>query len=299
MDKYKAWVGWYNASQPIPVLILDAAQMNVDLHCHTNISDGALPPEALIRLAEERNVDMLSITDHDSIQAYNDLRPPCANLQLIPGIELSSYWNKYGVHIVGLNLDLSSAAIQEGVAQQSQAREERAIKIADKLQRLGFDNCLAGAKSFTSGGQVGRPHFAQHLVAIGAVSSIQQAFNKYLGAGKVGDIKEQWADMAQTIDWIRGAGGVAVLAHPTKYKMTRSKINLLLEDFAALGGEAMEVISGLQIPSVTKDMAKLCNSHGLMASSGSDFHSDQQPWAALGMVAPLPDSCTPVWQSWR
>lgn len=272
--------------------------MNVDLHCHTNVSDGTLPPAELIRLAAERNINMLSITDHDSIQAYEIARPSNADLRLIPGIEFSSYWNKFGVHIVGLNLNLSSAAIQQGVAQQSQAREDRGEKIAEKLRRLGFEDCLAGAKSFTSGGQVGRPHFAQHLVAIGAVSSIQQAFKKYLGAGKAGDIKEQWADLSQVVDWIRGAGGVAVLAHPTKYKMTRSKINQLIEDFTAVGGEAIEVISGLQIPSVTKDMARLCNSHGLLASCGSDFHSVQQPWAALGMVAPLPDSCTPVWQRW-
>ena len=277
---------------------LDFVPMNVDLHCHTNVSDGTLSPAELIRLAAERNINMLSITDHDSIQAYETARPSNADLRLIPGIEFSSYWNKFGVHIVGLNLDLSSAAIQQGVAQQSQAREDRGEKIAEKLRRLGFDDCLAGAKSFTSGGQVGRPHFAQHLVAIGAVSSIQQAFKKYLGAGKAGDIKEQWADLSQVVDWIRGAGGVAVLAHPTKYKMTRSKINQLIEDFAAVGGEAIEVISGLQIPSVTKDMARLCNSHGLLASCGSDFHSVQQPWAALGMVAPLPDSCTPVWQRW-
>ncbi|MDA8787002.1 PHP domain-containing protein [Porticoccaceae bacterium] len=272
--------------------------MNIDLHCHTNVSDGNLSPAELISLAIERNINMLSITDHDSIQAYETARSPSTELRLIPGIEFSSYWNKFGVHIVGLDLDLTSDAIQQGVAQQSQAREQRAEKIAEKLQRYGFEDCLAGAKSFTSGGQIGRPHFAQHLVAIGAVSNIQQAFKKYLGAGKAGDIKEQWADLAQVVSWIRGAGGVAVLAHPTKYKMTRSKINLLIEDFAAVGGEAIEVISGLQIPSVTRDMARLCNSHGLLASCGSDFHSNQQPWAALGMVAPLPDSCTAVWQRW-
>jgi 3',5'-nucleoside bisphosphate phosphatase len=272
--------------------------MNVDLHCHTNVSDGALPPAELLNLAVERGIDMLSITDHDSIQAYELASSPDTKLKLIPGIEFSSQWNRAGVHIVGLNLDLSSDAIRQGVSQQSQARKERGEKIAEKLAHLGFENCLEGAKSFTAGGQVGRPHFASYLVSLGAVSNIQQAFKKYLGAGKAGDIKEQWAELPTVVDWIRGAGGVAVLAHPTKYKMTRTKINGLIEDFAAAGGEAIEVISGLQIPSVTKDMAKLCNSHGLLASCGSDFHSSNQTWAALGMVAPLPDSCTPVWQRW-
>ena len=272
--------------------------MNIDLHCHTNVSDGTLPPQDLVNLALERGLDMLSITDHDSIAAYEAIDTAGTGLRMIPGIEFSSQWRKSGVHIVGLNLDLASDAISEGVAQQSAAREDRGEKISEKLARLGFEDCLQGAKSFTAGGQVGRPHFAQHLVAIGAVTNIAQAFKKYLGAGKAGDIKEQWGDLATVVEWIRGAGGVAVLAHPKKYKMTGTKISSLLEEFASVGGEAVEVISGLQIPSVTRDMANLCQRHGLLASGGSDFHSPNQPWAALGMVAKLPDNCTPVWSRW-
>ena len=187
---------------------------------------------------------MLSITDHDSIAAYEAIDTAGTGLRMIPGIEFSSQWRKSGVHIVGLNLDLTSDAILEGVAQQSAAREDRGEKISEKLARLGFEDCLQGAKSFTAGGQVGRPHFAQHLVAIGAVTNIAQAFKKYLGAGKAGDIKEQWGDLATVVEWIRGAGGVAVLAHPKKYKMTGTKISSLLEEFASVGGEAVEVISG-------------------------------------------------------
>lgn len=272
--------------------------MNIDLHCHTNVSDGTLPPQDLVNLALERGLDMLSITDHDSIAAYEAIDTTGTGLRMIPGIEFSSQWRKSGVHIVGLNLDLTSDAILEGVAQQSAAREDRGEKISEKLGRLGFEDCLKGAKSYTSGGQVGRPHFAQHLVAIGAVTNIAQAFKKYLGAGKAGDIKEQWGDLATVVEWIRGAGGVAVLAHPKKYKMTGTKISSLLEEFASVGGEAVEVISGLQIPSVTRDMANLCQRHGLLASGGSDFHSANQPWAALGMVAKLPENCTPVWSRW-
>jgi predicted metal-dependent phosphoesterase TrpH len=254
---------------------------------------------ALIDLAIEREIDMLSITDHDTLAAYQAIEDTPANLHIIPGIEFSSQWRKSGVHIVGLNLDIASDAILQGVAQQSKARSDRGEKIAEKLQRLGFDNCLEGAKSYTAGGEVGRPHFAQHLVAIGAVTNIAQAFKKYLGAGKAGDIKEQWADIPTVVDWIKEAGGVAVLAHPLKYKITRTKLVALLEDFTEAGGEGMEVISGLQVPSVTKDLATLCNKSGLLASCGSDFHSSGQPWAALGKVAQLPDSCKPVWQGWR
>jgi predicted metal-dependent phosphoesterase TrpH len=272
--------------------------MNIDLHCHTNISDGSLSPQDLIALAIEREIDVLSVTDHDSVAAYDRINPLSKKPQIIPGIEFSSFWRKSGVHIVGLNLDLDSDAIAQGLAQQSQARRERGEKISEKLHALGFEDCLEGAISYTAGGEVGRPHFAQHLVAIGAVTNIAQAFKKYLGAGKAGDIKEQWADMATVISWIRDAGGVAVLAHPTKYKLTRTKLQMLLQDFSASGGEAMEVISGLQVPSVTKDMASLCRTHNLLASCGSDFHAPNQHWAALGMVAKLPDSCTAVWSRW-
>lgn len=273
--------------------------MNIDLHCHTTASDGTLSPTELINLACEREIDILSITDHDNVDAYQKIAPIGDKLTLIHGIEFSSQWCKSGVHIVGLNLNLNSDALIEGVSLQTQARRERGEKIAEKLARLGFDNSLEGAKAFTAGGEVGRPHFAQHLVAIGAVSNVQQAFKRYLGAGKAGDIKEQWSDMTTIISWIRAAGGVAVLAHPTKYKMTRSKLINLLTDFVAAGGQGMEVISGMQVPSVTQDLARLCNQFKLLASCGSDFHAPNQHWAALGMVAELPSHCKPVWHHWN
>ena len=134
---------------------------------------------------------MLSITDHDTLAAYSTLGDIEPGLRIIPGIELSSQWNRRGVHIVGLNVELHSNSIVEAVTKQSKAREGRGEIIAERLARLGFADCLEGAKSFSNGPQVGRPHFAQHLVAIGAVSNIQQAFKRYLGAGKVGDVKDQ------------------------------------------------------------------------------------------------------------
>jgi len=274
--------------------------MNIDFHCHTTASDGSLSPKELLELAAEREIDMLSITDHDTLEAYQDISSANNSIEIIPGIELSSQWNRRGVHIVGLNVSLSSEPILEGVKRQSNARRERAQKIAEKLQRFGFDDCLAGAQSFASGpDQIGRPHFARYLVKIGAVSNIQQAFKRYLGAGKAGDIKDQWADPETVIGWIRDSGGVAVLAHPTKYKLTRSKLVELLADFKTAGGEAMEVISGSQVPSVTRDMARLCQDMNLDASCGSDFHAPNQEWAALGRVAPLPENCTAVWQRWQ
>lgn len=272
--------------------------MNVDLHCHTNLSDGVLDPRELVDLAVQRRVDMLAITDHDSIACYQQISRSTGDIQIINGIELSTTWRNRGIHIVGLNMDLENTGLLQGVNRQSRARAERAQKIAEKLQSFGFENCLAGAEKYSEGGQIGRPHFARYLVEIGAVTNVQQAFKRYLGAGRAGDIKQQWADLEQVISWIRDAGGVAVLAHPTKYNMTRTKLSQLLAEFVALGGEGMEVISGSQTPSVTQSMARLCQQFGLLASCGSDFHSPQQHWAALGKVPALPSHCVPVWSRW-
>ena len=273
--------------------------MNIDFHCHTTESDGRLTVMELLSLAEERAVDMLSITDHDTLDAYRQIDTQNHNLRIITGIELSSQWNKRGIHIVGLNVDSESASMIEAVTQHSAARRQRAEIIAEKLAKLGFSDCLEGARDCATGGEIGRPHFAQHLVNIGAVSSIDQAFKRYLGSGKAGDIKDQWADPETVIGWIRDAGGAAVLAHPTKYKLTRTKLIELLADFQEAGGEGLEVISGAQIPSVTRELARLCRDTGLEASAGSDFHSPNQNWAALGKVAPLPDNCKPIWQRWQ
>ena len=272
--------------------------MNVDLHCHTNLSDGSLSPKELIALAIERKIDVLAITDHDNIDCYAEISAPKEGLTLISGIEFSTTWRNIGVHIVGLNMDLNNADLLEGIRFQSLAREKRGELIDKKLQQLGIEGSLEGAKRFCCGQQVGRPHFAQYLVEIGAVSNFQQAFKRYLGAGKAGDIKQQWASLGDVISWIRCAGGVAVLAHPTKYKMTRTKICLLLEDFIELGGEAMEVISGSQTVSETQSMAKLCKQYNLLASRGSDFHAPGQPWAALSMASELPADLAPVWSKW-
>ncbi len=271
--------------------------MIIDLHCHTNMSDGALTPNQLIDLAVKRGVGMLSITDHDTLDAYAHISAVPSNIRLIPGIELSSRWRKQGVHIVGLNIDLSNEAMASAVTQQSDVRLQRAHEISNRLGRLGFDNCLEGAQRFAQN-QIGRPHFAEHLIEVGAVKNANEAFKKYLGAGKAGDIKEHWPAIDTVVQWIRRAGGIAVLAHPSKYKMTRTKLTELLNDFSIAGGEAMEVVSGLQVPSVTRDLAGLCKKFNLLASCGSDFHAPDKKWAALGMTSNLPDTCNPVWDHW-
>ncbi|MGS2722353.1 PHP domain-containing protein [Porticoccus sp. GXU_MW_L64] len=271
--------------------------MKFDLHCHSTASDGSLTPAELVQRAHRNGVTHLAITDHDTVAAYRQIDYKSCPLTLIPGIEISTTWNKRAVHIVGLGIDIDSASITEAVEQQSAARQQRAQQIAAKLQRCGLNCPLEEVKKIANNGQLGRPHFARYLVASGQVKDNQQVFKKYLGDGKPGDVKQHWATMAQAIQWIVDAGGTAVLAHPLKYKLTRTKLLSLIEDFKTLGGQAMEVVSGKQIPQDSRRMADICQQAGLLASCGSDFHHPDTHWAELGQQSPLPpktDTVLPI-----
>ena len=274
--------------------------MKIDLHTHTSMSDGSLSPQALVNQAELAAIDILSITDHDNVQAYDDLsKLKNPNLTLIPGIEFSTEWKKTGVHILGLNIQLESDAMRTGVDSQSQARLLRAQRIAEQLDKLGLENSWKSVQEIAAGSVIGRPHFAQLLVKNGVVKDFKQAFKKYLGAGKVGDIKQCWAPYQQIIEWIRDANGIAVLAHPSKYKLTRTKLRELVDDFCAAGGESLEVISGNQTDDVTRLLSKLCQQKNMLASCGSDFHHPGQAWCELGKLPPLPTGCKAVWENWH
>ena len=272
-----------------------------DLHSHTKYSDGSLSAQALIALAIERGITHLAITDHDTVQAHlqlteNNNSYATEKINIIKGIELSSQWNNMGVHIVGLNIDIHSAAITAAVEHQTQLRIERVKTIAKKLLQRGFPDITQGAMILAGDGQVGRPHIAQHMVDEGLVSSVGQAFNKYLGAGKVGDISSVWPDLECVVEWINAAGGVAVLAHPSRYKMTRTKRRRLMADFSDAGGQAIEVCAGNQVPGVAEEMAAVCDEFGFHASVGSDFHNPDYKWVKLGQYPSLPKACRPVWE---
>lgn len=270
-----------------------------DLHCHSHCSDGTLAPADVVARAVEQGVDVLALTDHDTTEGLQEAHNAAQNqpIRLINGIEFSSRWGRHGVHIVGLNLDLSCDELKQAETQQRQARLDRAEQIAERLaHKCNFQNTLAGAREFAGGECVGRPHFAQYLLEQGHVKTINEAFKKYLGSGKVGDVKQLWPEMGDVVDWITASGGVAVLAHPDKYKMTRTKLRALMGDFADLGGQSVELVSGLQVSGVAENLQKLAEPLGLLASCGSDFHRPGQHWQELGGFNPLPAGARPVWE---
>ncbi len=272
--------------------------MKFDLHCHSHFSDGILSPQMLVSRAKEHEVDVLALTDHDTIAGLflAQSAADACGVKLINGIEFSSQWGKSGVHIVGLGLTLDAQPLLDAINRQRSARINRAEQIAQKLAKVGFADALSGAQAIAGEAVVGRPHFAQYLVNIGATTNINSAFKKFLGAGKVADVKYPWPDVLTVIEWVHAAGGVAVLAHPGKYDLTRIKMCALVKDFKAAGGDALEVISGQQASALTEDLARIALANDLAASCGSDFHTPNQAWQELGNFSNLPPGCKPVWE---
>ncbi len=271
-----------------------------DLHSHSLCSDGSLSPQDLVSRAKEQGVTHLALTDHDTISGLKAAKEQALkeNITLVNGIEFSTLWQGRNIHIVGLNLDVDNATLIAACEQQSQSRIERAKEISSKLAEKGLEGCYEGALQYCASGIIGRPHIAKYLVETGKVANMAQAFKRYLGAGKIGDVKQCWPDIQTAIGWIHAAGGVAVLAHPTKYTMTRTKLRVLLGEFKEAGGDAMEVICGHLKPGQGDDMQRLATYFNLLSSCGSDFHAPGQPWQDLGKFSQLPESAVPVWESW-
>lgn len=285
---------------------VDNRYKRVDLHCHTNASDGNQTPAQLCLRAVELRIDVLAITDHDTAAGFREAREFLDNerlaenaqpLQLIPAAEFSCVWRNINIHVIGLGIDIDHPAAQEAFTFLQLAREQRAVMIDAKLEKLRMPGTYDGAKALAGAAQVGRPHFARFMVERGYVSSVDAAFNRFLGAGKIGDIKVMWPTLEQVVGWINAAGGVAVLAHPLKYRLTATRLRLLVAEFKAAGGMSMEVVTGRQQQDWSF-LAQLCQQNGLEASQGSDFHGPGLSWGDLGQIAPMPSGCTPVWRRW-
>lgn len=273
---------------------LELESIRYDLHMHTCASDGTLEAEVLADRAVERRLDLIAITDHDTVTGVKRLMQNGAykthGLRVIAGVELTALWRNRIVHIVGLNVDVDSVSLATYLDKLALLRRQRAEKIVAKLEKskivkLGFLKRL----NIADGQSIGRPHIARKMVEDGAVQSEQAAFNKFLGTGKIGDVKMVWPSMAEAIDAIRSAGGVAVIAHPTKYNFTFTKIRELSDDFIKAGGQAIEVsYTGIK-SGHQSDLERLARLKGLYVSAGSDFHSPRFGWTEVGKFSPVKD----------
>ncbi|WP_373091209.1 PHP domain-containing protein [Zhongshania sp.] len=272
--------------------------MIVDLHTHTTASDGGLSPLELVRRARERGVQLLAITDHDTVAGFAALKDEAgAGMQLLAGIELSCTWSGVNIHVLGLGIDTMAPAFVNELERQRSARDSRAQLIGQRLDKLGFVGSYEAAATLAAGRAIGRPDFARFLVTEGHVSSMAAAFDKYLGAGKVGDIKAVWPDLGEVVSWIRDAGGVAVMAHPLQYKMTNAKLRRMLAEFKEVGGEGLEVCNGKPSNQDLAYLRQLCQQFELEASAGSDFHHPSS-WSELGCDGKIIAPCKAVWDRW-
>jgi hypothetical protein len=273
--------------------------MQFDLHCHTTASDGRLTPNELADAVAALDLEVFALTDHDTIDGYAALKAEGklkAAKHWVSGIEFSCVALKQTIHIVGLDFDEQHPGFIQALQVQAQRRRERGEVIAQRLLKLGLPDVYQAALAFAGSAEsLGRPHFARALVQANACKNEQQAFDRWLGNGKPGDVKLHWPDLAEVVGWINDAGGVAVLAHPLRYKMTFSKLRQLITQFDQAGGAGVEVV-GQQAPAdKLKHLVRTVKSHGLAASGGSDFHDPNWHWAPLGKVAALPDELDPIW----
>lgn len=271
-----------------------------DLHCHSNVSDGALPPEALMARAVEKGVDVLALTDHDGTEGIAAAQQAAENLPItcVAGVEISVTWGANTLHIVGLNIDINNGQLQNGLSALRDYRSGRAIEIGNRLAKAGIAGAYEGASKYASETMLGRMHFAQFLVEAGHAKDTREVFKKYLVRNKPGYVPGEWATLEDALGWIHAAGGQAVIAHPARYKMTATKLRRLIAEFKELGGVGFEVCSGVQHGDEVRHLAALADKFELLASCGSDFHSPEQTWTELGKITPLPAHVTPIWSTW-
>ena len=275
--------------------------MKYDLHSHTTASDGVLTPDELILRAKTRGIDVLAVTDHDTTAGLEAAQLSAGEhgVKLVNGIEFSVTWNKIPVHIVGLNIDPLNSALSEQVVMLQEKRLVRANKIALKLEKEGIENAFSGAQQYTSNSNITRTHFARYLIQIGKAKTMADVFKRYLSHGNPGYVSVQWQTLEQAVTIINNAGGQAVIAHPSRYKITNSKMKKLLSDFRELGGAGIEVVNSGTTAAIIKQYAKLAREFELKASTGSDFHSPDNKYVDLGRFSLLPDNVVPVWKDWQ
>lgn len=274
--------------------------MKIDLHCHSNVSDGLLPPAEVVRRAAANGVELLALTDHDDVSGLAEARAAAEEycITFLDGVEISISWGEdTSFHIVGLGIDPRCRELVEGLAAIRSGRDGRAVRIAEALREAGIPGALAGASRFAEKSTIiGRAHFARYLVEQGISPDVKTVFDHYLAKGKPGYVPHQWATLEDALAWIHGSGGVAVIAHPARYRVSRDELRRFIAEFKERGGEAIEVACGAHSMELVHEFANVARHYGLMASSASDFHGPGESYADLGVVPPLPDGLVPVWR---
>lgn len=275
---------------------------NIDLHCHSHRSDGALAPAEVAARAHANGVEVWALTDHDEVSGIEEAREAASALgmQFVTGVEVSVTWAGRTVHIVGLDFDETNEALIAGLAATRSGREARAREMAEQLAEVGIPGAFEGALAHVGNPDlISRTHFARFLIERGVCADISTVFSNYLTEGKPGYVPHRWAKLADAINWIRGAGGIAVIAHPGRYDFDELAHDLFLREFKQLGGAGIEVVTGSHTPDEYDKYARIAPNYGLLASRGSDFHAPGESSTELGKLPALPAGLAAVWQDWQ
>lgn len=275
--------------------------LNVDLHMHSTASDGALSPSEVVGRAHGNGVQILALTDHDTVGGQQEAREAATRLGIryVGGVEVSVTWGGETIHVVGLAIDSEDLGLQQLLHEIRQGRQQRAQEMAKRLVLHGLPDVLEHALALACKPDlISRTHFARALVAKGVCPDMQSVFQSYLTPGKPGYVPHEWTSLTKAVGAIRGAGGLAVLAHPARYRLGAIGHWALIDEFKALGGVGIEVTTGSHSDAEARRYQRLAVEHGLHASRGSDFHAPGESRYDAGAVPPLPDATRPIWHDW-
>lgn len=272
---------------------------NADLHCHSTVSDGLLTPREVVRRAHANGVTLLALTDHDELGGLAEARAEAAacGIGFVNGVEVSVSWQDQSVHIVGLGVDTACPALVDGLARVRGGRDLRAREMSEGLAKIGIRGVYEGALKYVGNpALISRAHFARYLVEIGIARDVANVFDHYLVRGKPGFVEHEWASLEDALSWVHAAGGLAVIAHPGRTRVSKAGMEQLYARFKDLGGEAIEVVSGVQCGSEALAAARVARRYGFLASRASDFHGPGESAIDIGRAERLPPDLSPVWE---
>lgn len=272
---------------------------NFDFHSHSVVSDGVLSPIELAGRAAGNGVDLWALTDHDALGGLVEAAAAAreAGIGFVNGVEISIEWHEKPIHVVGLGFDAGNPVLSGGLEALRFGRQERARRMSDALAAISIHGVLEGAMRYAGNPDlISRAHFARYMVEIGIAKDIPGVFQHYLTPGKPGYVDHRWASLEDAVNWINAAGGVAVVAHPGRYKMSGAEMRCFLDDFKDVGGRGIEVTCGSHSSDNILHFARLARHYDFHASRGSDFHGPGESYVDLGKLPQLPDDLKPIWR---
>jgi len=272
--------------------------MKVDLHNHSYYSDGVFSPTEVVRLADEADCNLFALTDHDTTDGLSEAQQMADKLSvnLVSGVEISALWRNMTIHIVGLGIDINNDILQKGLNYNQRLREERAEKIALGLRRAGITDALEKTQNLSKTDMLTRTHFAQMLIREGYCKDMRSVFRRFLTGKKPGASRVEWRSFDEVVGWIHAAGGLAVIAHPFRYRMTQTKIKNMLTDFKEVLGDGIEVITATSTDEEITLSNKWAKKYKLLSSCGSDYHGWPNQRIQIGCLRDLPNPDNAIWR---